>query len=67
MKLYEINAEIQHLSDQIEFDKETVELLGDSDELFTQLNTLEMEKVSILSWLTKLVLNLRSENRGSKT
>ena len=44
MKLYEINAEIQHLSDQIEFDKETVELLGDSDELFTQLNTLEMEK-----------------------
>ncbi len=67
MKLYEINAEIQHLSDQIEFDKETVELLGDSDELFTQLNTLEMEKDSILSWLTKLVLNLRSENRGSKT
>ena len=38
MKLYEINAEILRLTDAIEFDEETGEILGDADELFTQIH-----------------------------
>ena len=66
MKLYEINAEILRLTDAIEFNEETGEILGDADELLTQLNALQMEKKSILEWLAKLVLNLRSESASLK-
>ena len=66
MKLYEINAEILRLTDAIEFDEETGEILGDADELLTQLNALRMEKASILEWLAKLILNLRSESVSLK-
>lgn len=61
MKLYEINAEILRLTDAIEFDEETGEILGDADELFTQIQSLQMEKKSILEYLAKLVLNIRAE------
>jgi len=67
VKLYEINAEIQRLSEQIAFDEETGEILGDADELFAAIDTLQMEKDSILTWLAKLVLNLRSEAAALKT
>jgi hypothetical protein len=66
MKLYEINAEIQRLSDSMEFDPETGELLGDTDELDYAINKLQMEKKSILTWLAKLILNLRSESAALK-
>ncbi len=44
MKLYEINAEILRLTDAIEFDEETGEILGDTDEMFAQIQLLQMEK-----------------------
>jgi chromosome segregation ATPase len=67
VKLYEINAEILRLTDAIEFDEETGEILGDTDELFTQIQSLQMEKKSILEYLAKLVLNIRSEAAAVKT
>lgn len=67
MKLYEINGEILRLTDAIEFDEETGELLGDAEELLSQIHALQMEKHSILVWLAKLVLNLRSEQAALKT
>lgn len=66
MKLYEINAEILRLTDQIEFDEETGELLGDADALSGEINALQMEKRSILEYLAKLVLNLRAEKSAAK-
>lgn len=66
MKLYEINAEIQAISDAIEFDPETGELLGDADELWQKITQLQMEKRSILTWLAKLVLNVRAEEAALK-
>ena len=44
MKLYEIDAEIQALSDAIDFDPETGELLGDAEELWEKIHKLQMEK-----------------------
>jgi phage/plasmid-associated DNA primase len=67
VKLYEINGEILRLTDAIEFDEETGEILGDADELFSQIHALQMEKHSILEWLAKLVLNLRSEEAALKS
>lgn len=67
MKLYEINAEILRLTDAIKFDEETGESLGDADELFTQIQSLQMEKKSILEYLAKLVLNIRAEAAAAKT
>jgi hypothetical protein len=66
LKLYEINAQIQALADAIEFDPETGEILGDAEALFDAINQLQMEKTSILSYLGKLVLNLRSEQSALK-
>ena len=66
MKLYEIIAEIQALSDAIDFDPETGELLGDAEELWEKIHKLQMEKKSILTWLAKLVLNLRAEGAALK-
>lgn len=54
MKQYEINAE-------------TGEILGDADELFSQIQSLQMEKKSILEYLAKFVLNIRSEAAAVKT
>lgn len=67
MKLYEVNAEILRLTDAIEFDEETGEILGDADDLFAQIQSLEMEKKSILGYLAKLVLNIRSEEAALKS
>lgn len=66
MKLYEINAEILRLTDQIEFDEETGEILCDIDSIQSQIDNLQMERHSILSWLAKLILNLRSEEAALK-
>lgn len=66
MKLYEINAEILRLTDQIVFDDETGEILCDVDALTNQINDLQMERKSILEYLAKLTLNLRSEAAAVK-
>jgi chromosome segregation ATPase len=66
MKLYEINSEILRLTDQIEFDEETGEILCDIDSIQSQIDSLQMERHSILSWLAKLILNLRSEEAALK-
>ena len=60
MKLYEINSEIMRLYNSIEVDEETGELLGDAEDLLNQIYSLEMEKHSILEWLAKLILDIRS-------
>lgn len=66
MKLYEINAEILRLTDQIEVDEETGEILCDMEEITAAMNGLQMEKKSILEYLAKIVLNLRSEESALK-
>ena len=66
MQLYEINAEIMRLTDEIEFDPETGEILCDIESIEKQIMALQMEKKSILTWLAKLVLNTRSEAAAIK-
>ena len=66
MKLYEINEEIQRLTDQIGFDEETGEILGDAEDLLRQIDSLQLERKSILEYLAKLVLNLRAEETALK-
>lgn len=67
MKLYEINAQILQLTDRIEFDEETGEILCDSDAIYDAIGALQMEKKSILEYLAKIVLNLRAEAAAVKT
>ena len=66
MKLYEINEEILRLTDQIEIDEETGEILCDLDAVYAGIDALQMERRSILEYLAKLVLNLRSEAAAVK-
>lgn len=61
MKLYEINEEILRLTDQITVDEETGEISGDVASVCEQIEALQMERRSILEFLAKLVLNLRSD------
>jgi hypothetical protein len=61
MKLYEINDEILRLTDQIVIDEETGEIGCDLENICAQIDSLRMEKRSILEYLAKLVLNIRSE------
>lgn len=67
MKLYEINTEILRLTDQIEFDEETGEILCDIDAIYDAIGALQMEKKSILEYLAKIVLNLRAEAAAVKS
>ena len=66
MKLYEINEEILRLTDQIAIDEETGEILCDMDAITAGIEALQMERRSILEYLAKLVLNLRSEAAAVK-
>ena len=66
MKLYEINEQIERLTDQITFDEETGEILCDIDAITAEMNALQMEKKSVLEYLAKLVLNLRAEAAAIK-
>ena len=61
MKLYEINEEILRLTDQIDIDEETGELLGNTEEVMKKLDALQMQKKSILEYLAKIVLNLKAD------
>ena len=66
MKLYEINEEILRLTDQIVIDEETGEILCDLDAIYAGIDALQMERHSILEYLAKLTLNLRSEAAAVK-
>ena len=66
MNLYEINEEILRLTDQIAVDEETGEILCDLDAIYAGIDALQMERRSILEYLAKLVLNLRSEAAAVK-
>ena len=61
MKLYEINSAIQALADSLTVDEETGEILGDTEEVFRQIDSLQMERNCILEYLAKLVLNTRAD------
>lgn len=64
MKLYEINAEIEALLNELEPDPETGEVMGDYESVVARLEQLDIEKKSVLGYLAKLVLNARSEAEG---
>ena len=66
MKLYEINEEILRLTDQIVIDEETGEIGCDLENICSQIDSLRMEKQSILEYLAKLALNLRAEQAAVK-
>ena len=66
MKLYEINEAILRLTDQISVDEETGEILCDLDAICAAIDALQMERRSILEYLAKLTLNLRSEAAAVK-
>ncbi len=66
MKLYEINLEIAQLIEQIPFDPETGEILGDIEEFEKRIWELQMERKNIMEWLAKIVLNTRSEEAALK-
>ncbi len=62
MKLYEINEEILHLMNRMEVDEETGEVPADMDEILAELDSLQMEKKSVLEYIAKLVINTRAES-----
>ena len=53
MKLYEINEEIMRLTDQLEIDTETGEIIENTEGVLDQLNALEMDRQAILQKLLK--------------
>ena len=61
MKLYEINDEIQRLTDLLTVDVDTGEISCDFESVCGQIEALKMEKRSVLEYLAKAVLNLRAE------
>lgn len=66
MKLYEINAQIMTLLDQLEPDPETGEIPSNEEEIIAQLNALSMKRDDILQYLAKLTLNCRAESAALK-
>lgn len=66
MKLYEINEAIERLADQLTVDEETGEICCDFEKICADIESLKMEKKSVLEYLAKLVLNIRSESAAIK-
>lgn len=66
MKLYEINAQIETLTDQIVIDPETGEITADTEALIEQVEALHMERKEVLEYLAKVVLNLRADQAAVK-
>ncbi len=66
LKLYEIDQEIQLLADSLSIDEETGEVLGDFNEVFRQIDSLQMERSRILEYLAKLIMNTRSSATALK-
>ena len=66
MKLYEINEEILRLTDLLSVDEDTGEVAGDIDSVCIQIESLQLERRTILEHLAKLVLNTRAEVAAAK-
>ncbi len=61
MKLYEVNAAIAQLIDQLDIDYETGEIGENYDAIMEQIHALDMQRQSVLEYLAKVVLNTRAE------
>ena len=61
MKLYEINEAMETLLSALTVDPETGEVPVEADEIINKLDELSMEKQSVLEFLAKTVLNVRSD------
>lgn len=61
MKLYEVNIAIQQLLDQLDPDPETGEVRADTESIVEQLGQLQMERQSILEYIAKMVIDIRSD------
>jgi len=61
VKLYEVNAAIAQLIDQLDVDYETGEIGENYDAVMDQIYALDMERLSVLQYLAKIVLNIRAE------
>ena len=61
MKLYEVNFAIEQLIAQLDPNPETGEVRADIEEVVDQLAALQMERNSILEYLAKLVIDIRSD------
>lgn len=66
MKLYEINAAIMAVTDRIAWDEETGEILCNLDEIYAELDKLEMQRADKLAGIAKVVLNTRAEAEALK-
>ena len=66
MKLYEVNNRITELLMTLEPDPETGEVTGDVDSVIAELNSLEMQRSSILEYLAKIVLDTRASVNALK-
>ncbi len=66
MKLYEINEEILQLMEQMVVDEETGEVPDNADEIIARINSLQMERKSVLEYLAKMVLNIRAVETALK-
>ena len=65
MKLYKINGCIQELADQL-VDPETGEIAVNEDEIMEEIHRLQMERMSVLEYLAKIVLNTRADAAALK-
>ena len=66
MKLYEINAQIEELLEQLEPDPETGEVTGDYDEILNRIHALAMRREDILEYIAKLALNAKATVQAMK-
>lgn len=64
--LYEINQQLDELLSRLEVDEETGEVTEEQLDLMAEIDRLQMERQSLLEYLAKKVLNLRSEQAGLK-
>ena len=61
MKLYEVNSEIEQILSRFEPDLDTGEIPEIDEATLERLDELQMQRDSILTYLAKVVLNVRSE------
>ena len=66
MKLYEINLQLQQLLDELVFDPETGEIGEDMGTVLAQIDALQLQRMDVLEYLAKCVLNYRSDAAALK-
>ena len=67
MKLCELNQEIEALIRQLEPDPETGEIPMNEEEILAELEGLAGKRMQVLDWISKKVLNIRSDIAGLKS